>query len=189
MKARIPWVVATVALVASVLLAFACGKASPRGDDGAPFDVETMAYLSEARALHHQAGIKEDSGDLAGAIATMQRLTSASRPHPDRKVPEVEEVLADAFARRAELELRDGKPDAALGSVREGLSHAEAPTFFRGHLVEVQGLIEKARGASFADAGKAEEAKAARERAIRLLDEAVKIQEGVVNASLEGGAK
>ena len=193
MKPRIPSFVAFVAFVAAVALVsslgFACGKASPRGDDGAPFDVETMAYLSEARALHHQAGIKEDAGDVAGAIATMSRLTSAARPHPERKVPEVEEVLADAFARRAELELRDGKPDAALGSVREGLGHAEAPTFFRGHLVEVQGLIEKARGASLADAGKPEEAKAARDRAIRLLDEAVKIQEGVVNASLEGGAK
>ena len=193
MKPRIPSFVAFVAFVAAVALVsslgFACGKASPRGDDGAPFDVETMAYLSEARALHHQAGIKEDAGDVAGAIATMSRLTSAARPHPERKVPEVEEVLADAFARRAELELRDGKPDAALGSVREGLGHAEATTFFRGHLVEVQGLIEKARGASLADAGKPEEAKAARDRAIRLLDEAVKIQEGVVNASLEGGAK
>ena len=189
MKARIPIVVAALALVACLVFAFACGKARPRGDDGAPFDVQTMAYLSEARALHHQAGIREDSGDLVGAIAAMTRLASATRPHPERNVPEVEEVLADAFARRAELELRAGKSDDALATVREGLAHAEAPTFFRGHLIEISGLVEKARGASFADAGKPEEAKVARDRAIRLLDEAVKIQEGVVNASLDGGPK
>jgi len=177
------------ALLAAGALLFACGKGTnPRGGDDAPFDVETMAYLSEARALHHQAGIKEDTGDVPGAIAAMTRLTTAQRPHPERKVPEVEEVLADAYARKAELELRTD-PQAALLSTQEGLKHAESNTFFRGHLLEVEGLVEKARGASFADAGKPEEAKAARERAIRLLDEAVKVQEGVVNASLDGGPR
>ncbi|MBK8216306.1 MAG: hypothetical protein IPK71_21450 [Myxococcales bacterium] len=176
------------ALVALALaLAVACGRSTPRDD--AAFDVETMAYLSEARALHHQAGIREDEGDLPGAIGAMTRLTSAARPHPERRVPEVEEVLADAFARRAELELRAGNTDGAMVSVREGLVHAEGPTFFRGHLLEVEGLVEKARAASFQDAGKNDEAKAARERAIRRLDEAVKIQEAVVNASLDGGAR
>lgn len=177
------------ALALAGALALGCGKGSPRGDDGAPIDVETMAYLSEARALHHQAGIKEDTGDIPAAIAAMARLTSAQRPHPERKVPEVEEVLADAYARKAELELRTNDTGAALGSVQEGLKHAESPTFFRGHLLEVEGLIEKARGSAFADAGKNDEAKAARDRAIRLLDEAVKVQEGVVNASLDGGSK
>lgn len=188
MKPRLPTILVSLALLVSLVVAFACGKGSPRSDDGAPFDVETMAYLSEARALHHQAGLKEDSGDLPGAIAALSRLTTASRPHPERKVPEVEEVLADAFARRAELELRHGKPEEALVSVREGLTHAESPTFFRGHLVEVEGLIEKSRAAAFTDAGKPEEARSARDRAIRLLDDAVKIQEGVVNASLDAGA-
>jgi tetratricopeptide (TPR) repeat protein len=174
-------------LALAVALAVACGRSAP--PDDAPFDVETMAYLSEARALHHQAGIREDTGDLPGAIGAMTRLTSAARPHPDRKVPEVEEVLADAFARRAELELRAGKTEEAMASVREGLVHAEGPTFFRGHLIEVEGLVEKARAAALTDAGKSDEAKAARERAIRRLDEAVKIQEAVVNASLDGGAR
>ncbi len=182
-------VVALLVAVGLVGLTVACGKGNPRGDDGAPIDVETMAYLSEARSLHHQAGIKEDTGDFPGAIAAMARLTAAQRPHPERKVPEVEEVLADAFARKAELELRAGNTNDALATVQQGLPHAESPTFFRGHLLEVQGLVEKARGAAFADAGKPNEAKAARERAIRLLDEAVKVQEGVVNASLDGGAK
>ena len=174
-------------VLVGVLLALvlACGRApTTRADDGAPFDLETMAYLSEARALHHEAGIKEDTGDLPGAIDALARLVSAKKPHPERKTPEVEEVLADAYARRAELELRADKPELALKSVHEGLEHAEGPTFFRGHLLEVEGLIEKARGASLADAGKTEEAKAARARAVELLEQAVKIQDGVISASL-----
>jgi tetratricopeptide (TPR) repeat protein len=173
-----------LALALVIMLVVGCGKREGHVDEGGAFDVETMAYLSEARALHHQAGIKEDSGDLAGAVAALGRLTAATRPHPERTTPEVEEVLADALARRAELELRMGNTDAALASVHEGLRHAEAPTFFRGHLLEVEGLVEKARGGALADAGREEEARAARARAIELLDQAVKVQEGVIVAAL-----
>jgi hypothetical protein len=174
-----------VFLLSTAALTIACGRApSTRTDEGTPFDLETMAYLSEARALHHEAGIKEDSGDVSGAIEALSRLVVAKKPHPERRTPEVEEVLADAYARRAELELRAEKPELALKSIHEGLEHAEGPTFFRGHLLEVEGLVEKARSASFADAGKPEEAKAARARAIELLEQAVKIQDGVISASL-----
>ncbi len=166
----------------ALALTLACGK---RGaEEGSAIDVETMAYLSEARALHHQAGIKEEAGDLPGAVAAMGRLTAATRPHPERRTAEIEEVLADALARRAELELRLGKTEDALASVHEGLTHADGPTFFRGHLLEVEGLVEKARGGALADAGRAEEARVARARALELLEQAVKVQEGVILSSL-----
>ena len=175
-------------VTALVLLALGCGKRDGHVDEGGAFDLETMAYLSEARALHHQAGIKEDSGDLAGAVAALGRLTAAARPHPERTTPEVEEVLVSLPAvNEAAVELRMGNTDAALASVHEGLRHAETPTFFRGHLLEVEGLVEKARGGALADAGREAEARAARERAIDLLDQAVKVQEGVILAALRDG--
>ncbi len=177
-------------LLAIALSLGACTRRPGADDDPVPIDVQTMAYLSEARAFHHQASLKEETNDLPGAIASLERLTRAARPHPDRAVPEVEEVLADAYARLAELELQAGDLAGAERAVKEGLGHATEPTFFRGHLVEVQGLVEKARSASLADAGRPDEARAARERAIQLLDEAVKIQDKVVQGSLrDGGAR
>jgi tetratricopeptide (TPR) repeat protein len=162
-------------------------------EDGTPVDMEIMAFLSEARALHHEANLKEESGDLAGAIGAMERLTAARRPHPDRtgalSPPEVEEVLADAYARLAELRLKKGELDSAAAAVKSGLEHVAEATYFRGHLVEVQGLVEEARAAQLADAGNAEEAARAREHAIQLLEEVVKIQDQVIQRSLgkDGG--
>lgn len=177
-----------LALVAGFGLAPSCSR-HDGSDEGTPVDTEIMAFLSEARALHHEANMKEESGDLAGAAAAMERLVAARRPHPERKGPEVEEVLADAYARLAELRLKKGELDPAASAVKNGLEHVTEATYFRGHLVEVQGLVEEARAAQLADAGNAAEAARAREHAIQLLEEVVKIQEQVIQRSLgkDGG--
>jgi tetratricopeptide (TPR) repeat protein len=158
-------------------------------EDGTPVDMDMMAFLSEARALHHEANLKEENGDLAGAASAMEHLVAARRPHPERKGPEVEEVLADAYARLAELRLKKGELDPAATSVKSGLEHVAEATYFRGHLIEVQGLVEEARAAQLADAGNAAEAAKAREHAIQLLEEVVKIQDQVIQRSLskDGG--
>jgi tetratricopeptide (TPR) repeat protein len=172
-----------VVLTASLL---GCGRRDGGADsDGgaAVVDTDLMAFLSEARAFHHQANLKEEAGDLAGAAAAMERLTAARRPH-DRAMPEVEEVLADAYARLAELDLRQNDSGRAAAAVKNGLAHAPEPTYFRGHLLEVEGLVEEARAGTLADAGKADEAARARERAIQLLEEVVRIQDQVIQRSL-----
>lgn len=189
-------VLALVALLVAAAIAIAVGCSQKGGGEsdqaGAPpIDTDIMAFLSEARALHHQANLKEDAGDVAGAIASMERLVTAKRPHPERKAPEVEEVLADAYARLAELELKRGGLEAASKAIDSGLTHAPDATYFRGHLVEVQGLVMEATAEGLADAGKKEEAARARERAIQLLEEVVKIQDQVIQRSLasrDGGA-
>ena len=178
-----------LALAALVLFASGATVALTRSHDvhGDVVDKELLAFLSEARALHHEANLEESNADLAGAARTMERLVAARRPHDG---PEVEEVLADAYARLAELELRQDALAPAAKAVENGLAHAPAPTYFRGHLVEVQGLVEEARAAQLADAGKVAEAAAARNRAIALLEDVVKIQDQVIQTSLaDGGAK
>ena len=159
--------------------------------DAAPVvDLQVMAFLSEARALHHEANIKEDEGDLASAVTVMMRLVRATHPHADQTIPEVEEVLADAWARLAELNLKQRDLDAAARAVTEGLAHAPEPTYFRGHLLEVEGIILEARATDLADAGKKNEAQRARARAIELLQEAVKVQEQVIGRALgDGGTR
>ncbi len=186
------------ALSVASLGASACQRhpaASSEDDAGAPVDVEIMAYLSEARALHHEANLKESAGDLPGAILALDRLTGARRPHEGTRVPEVEEVLADTYARVAELRLRSGDTENAGRAVEVGLAHAPAPTYFRGHLLEVSGVVEETRAAQLLDAGESTASAGARARAIRLLEEAVSVQEKVVHESLgaddagEGGLR
>ena len=184
------WAIALGAIAASIVLAFvlAIGCAHDSGDQGGAtvIDTEVMAYLSEARALHHQANLKEEAGDIPGAVGAMERLVAARRPHPEAKLPEVEEVLADAYARLAELELKRNGLNAAGRAIDTGLTHAPEATYFRGHLVEVQGLVMEANAAELADAGKKEEAAKARDKAIELLEEVVKIQDQVIQKSLAG---
>lgn len=192
---RLRIVLATLAVLA-IALAIAIGCRERDGgeqDTSQVVDMELMAFLSEARALHHQANLKEEANDLPGAGAAMQRLVTARRPHEDKgkATPEVEEVLADAYARLAELQLRQNALEPASEAIKAGLAHAPEPTYFRGHLIEVEGLVEEARAASLADAGKPEEAARAREKAIQLLEEVVRIQDQVIQRSLaarDGGA-
>jgi tetratricopeptide (TPR) repeat protein len=171
------------AAIGTLLLALAASACSRSTSDEAtpPVDTELMAFLSEARALHHEATMKEQNGDLPGAIAALDRLAAARRP---RHAPEVEEVLADTFARLGELHLENGDVGHANDAIRQGLEHAPEATYFRGHLLEVEGLVEEARAASYADAGDAIEAQRAREKAIALLEEVVRIQDQVIQRSL-----
>ena len=155
-------------------------------DAGPVVGVEVMAFLSEARALHHDANVREETGNVPAAIAALDRLTQARRPHEGTRVPEVEEVLTDTHARIAELRLRNGDLDGASKDIKAGMAHAPEATYFRGHLLEVDGIIEEARAATLADAGKKEDAQQARARALALLHDAVLVQEKVIERSLEG---
>jgi len=151
-------------------------------------DNEVMAFLSGARARHHVADLKEDASDLAGAADEMEKLVAMPKPHPNMVVVEVEEVLADAYARLAELRLRLGDKAAASRSVGKSLEHADAPTYFRGHALEVKGLIDSAAYKELLAAGKTAEAEEARQRAMDALDQAAQVQYQVIFKKLPGDA-
>lgn len=177
----------------------ACSKAQDAGappscvaGDAAstPIDTDVMAFLSAARARHHEANLKEDAGDLSGAVDAMQKLVTMKTPHPTSIVVEVEEVLADAHARLAELRLKTKDVDGAARDATKGLGHAIAPTYFRGHLLEVLGIAEEERAKQLDLAGRADDARQARARAIQLFHEVVGIQSQVIERSLgDGGTK
>jgi tetratricopeptide (TPR) repeat protein len=148
-------------------------------------DEALMAFLSAARALHHEADLHERAGDRQGAVASLERLVALPAP----RAVEVDEVLADAHARLAELHLQQGNLEAADRDVQAGLERVKGPTYFRGHLLEVEGLLEEARAGALADAGKADEASRARARAVGLLEEAVQVQERVIDRALADGGR
>ncbi|HEY8086270.1 MAG TPA: hypothetical protein VIF09_00445 [Polyangiaceae bacterium] len=150
---------------------------------GPAVDESLLAFLSAARSLHHEADVKVAAGDRPGAVAALERLVALPAPH----AVEVDEVLADAHARLAELRLQTGDLAGAQNDVQAGLEHVSGPTYFRGHLLEVEGLVAEARASSLADAGKADEATRARGRAVALLEEAVQVQQQVIEHALGDG--
>jgi len=189
-RAHLAGLMLFVATVAGIALA-QCAKseAVSNESDAAIVDNELLAFLSLARAHHHEANLLEDDGDVGGAIGALQKIVDAPKPHAGERVPEIEEVLADAYARMAELELRRKDTAAAKRDVEAGLSHATEPTYFRGHLLEVFGIVEETRTADLKDAGNLGESEIARKHALELLHQAVDVQEGVINHVLDAGTK
>ncbi len=157
-------------------------------EDAAVVDTQLLAFLSLARAHHHEANLKEQAGDVSGAIDALEQIVSAPKPHAGTTIPEVEEVLADTYARIAELRLSRGDTDGAKQDVESGLVHATEPTYFRGHLLEVYGIIEEQRTAKLTDAGSTDEAAKARAHALSLLKQAVDIQEKVIGHVLDASS-
>jgi hypothetical protein len=137
-----------------------------------------LAFLSQARSAHHVADQREAEGDVTAALRALQGLTTG--PKPPLGSPEVNEVLADTRARIADLLSRSGRFEQADREVEEGLTSAKQPSYFRGHLFEVRGLVEERREKALRGNGRAQEADQARERSLSAYEEAMKIQAEVI---------
>lgn len=175
-------------LVALALLiampSFGCAK---RAASTEALDEVVLAYLSNARSLHHEADLAEDSGDIKGAIAALDRLLA--KPEP-RKAPEIDEVIADTHARLADLRSKSGDFQLATKHVDQGLVRAPSVSYFRGHLLEVRGLVEERLAKDLALKGDAPGAAAAKDRAMRAYEDAILIQDEVIKkGTLDGGNK
>jgi tetratricopeptide (TPR) repeat protein len=180
-------------LIAFSLALAGCQEAAPAGagtcacaEAQAPVDPALLAFLSRARALHHEADIAEGARDLSRASAAIERLIAGPSPGSHK---EVDEVLADAHARLAELRAAAGDVEGALRAVDQGLLKAPGATYFRGHLFEVRGVIGERQAADLAARGQADAAQRLRQRALDDSDEAVKIQEEVIRQTLTKGGK
>lgn len=161
--------------------------ACPPGE-GPVVDATLVAFLSKARAAHHRADLALAAGDRPEAVAALVGLVEG--PAPVRTAPEAREVLADTRARLAELRSSDGDFDAAERDVEAGLALATETTHFRGHLLEVRGLVEQRRAKALVDSGDVAGAERARERAMAALQAAIDNQDEVIRRALgDGGAR
>lgn len=191
MRARI-----AVVLAGALALA-ACSRAEqatpspqvtcPSVDAGTPVDARLLAFLSSARAAHHLADEREESHDLAGAVAVLRKLVTGPVPGGDKPRPEAAEVLADTHARLADLESQLGQFDNAAKDVGDGLELAGGTSYFRGHLFEVRGLVDQRQAKTLADAGDAKGAAAAKQRAIDAFEQAMTIQNEVIGKAVPDG--
>lgn len=186
---------ALAALLAAAPLG--CGRSGDRPGTGAPgpagscapcaeapvVDPVLLAFLSKARAAHHRADLSIEAGDRAGAIRALEPIVTGAAP--PGALPEVAEVTADTRARLAELRSEDGDFDGALRDVEAGLAAARGPSHFRGHLVEVRGVVEERRARALAARGEAEAAERARKAAMAAFEEAIAIQDEVIAEALK----
>lgn len=146
-----------------------------------PVDAGLVAFLSKARAAHHSGDLAESAGQLELAIRHVEVVVAEPLPAPG---PEVDEVLADAYARLADLKSRTGKFDDASRDVDRGLERARQTTHFRGHLFEVRGLVEERRMKALEAAGDGAGAERARKAALAAFEEAIRIQDEVIKELL-----
>ena len=149
-----------------------------------PVDQALLAFLSRARSAHHIADQAEAERDLQRAARALSSVVDGALPHQEANGPEVTEVLADTLARLADFESQLGDYDAAAGHVARGLERlSPTPTYFRGHLYEVSGLIEERRAQSLESRGDKEGAAQAKNKALDALETAMKVQASVIEAS------
>ncbi len=190
--------VALLALIMATLVACADGppdapdapsrSASPAASDcacapSAPvIDPALLAFLSKAKALHHQADLAEDDKNTAAAIEALERVVDSPLPPGEPLAVEVREVMADTLARSAELRSRDDY-QAALKDINRGLQLASERSHYRGRLMEVLGVVEEREFKRLEAAGDPAAA-AAKERALKALEEAVAIQDDVIKRAL-----
>jgi tetratricopeptide (TPR) repeat protein len=168
------------------------GDASPAAsstcacEGTAVVDPALLAFLSKVRSAHHQADLAEAAGQRERAIEALEQVASGPKPKTPASgtAPEVAEVLADTLARLADLRSAGGDFDRAGRDVEQGLSLATTPTHFRGHLVEMRGVIEERRSIALKDKGDQPGAEQARRNAIAAFEQAIEIQDQVIQSAL-----
>jgi len=188
------WLVATLLATGSLAGSqSSCSRTSPPGpsplssasaEAGPPIDPPLLAFLSRARSAHHRADAFEEQGHLGRAIVELMRVIDGPLPRPNDPYPETREVLADTHARLADLRSRQGQFEEALSDIQAGLGLAAEPTYFRGHLFEVKGLVEERRSQALREAGDDAGSERARQHALEAFDQAMTIQAKVIESAL-----
>lgn len=149
-------------------------------------DPALLAFLSKARAAHHEADLAEDAKDTKGALAALDQIIKGPLPGGAPVPAEVAEVIADARARRADLESANGDVASALREIDAGLAYAVTPTHFRGHLFEVKGIVIERQIAALKEKGDSRGVEKAKAEAITAFNEAIEIQNKVIEGALRG---
>ena len=195
MKARLLFALGALSLASLS----GCGRAERSNEGSAPectctgdpvVDKALVAFLSKARAVHHEADAALDAGDPKKAITVLRSLVSGPRPRSGQETaPEVLEVVADTHARLADLESEAGDFDAAQKDVDLGLALAQKPTHFRGHLFEIRGIVLEREAKASKEKGDLPGAVKAATGAVEAFEQAIKIQDQVITEALGNAGK
>ena len=162
-----------------------CGPESA----GAPVDPALLAFLSRARAAHHLADSQEEQHPQA-ALTSLRAILDGPLPgRPETRPAEVLEVLADTSARVADLESQIEDYNRAVRSINAALPWVPEPSYFRGHLFEVLGIVEERRARALTQSGSAQAAEQAKNRALAAFEQSMSIQAEVIRTSSADAGK
>lgn len=187
-----PWIAAGAgaAAVIAALAAVQCTREATAGSTSdcacagqAIVDGPLLAFLSRARTAHHQADLTQEDGDLDLAVAALERVVTGPRPD----APEAIEVVADTYARLADLRSDLGDFEPALRDVEAGLALTARPTHFRGHLLEIKGVVLERRYRALDARGETDAAARAKGEALEAFKGAIDVQDQVIDDALSDG--
>jgi len=174
------------------LLVFGCARRERScgpGSGGAPVDPALLAFLSRARAAHHIADSQEERQPQQ-ALKTLRSIVDGPLPgRPETRPAEVLEVLADTSARVADIESQAEDFDTAVQSISKALPWVPEPSYFRGHLYEVLGLIEERHARALTRSGNPAAAELAKNRALSAFEQSMTIQAEVIRSSSADAGK
>jgi tetratricopeptide (TPR) repeat protein len=178
------------ALVALALMLTA-GCAAKRADlcpcpEGKQLDQELMLVLSSARALHHQADIHLQQGEVESAIEAVRQILALKL---DAKWPEAEEVRLDATARLAKLLLNKGDDEPALTLVDSAIASAPRESFYLSNVHSVRGEILEQRSKRLDGQGNKEGARQSAREAIAAFERSIAINKRLQQQLLPGGKR
>ena len=185
-----------------VLLALGGGGCSREGAplpspctdaSGNPVDPTLLAFLSRARSAHHSADRHEEQGRLDDAIQALETLSRGPLPQRAEQptlseqsplAPEVREVLADTHARLADLQSQQKQFERAENDIRRGLELVPQRNYFRGHLLEMRGVVAERQAKDLKAKGQAQQAAELERRALNAFEESMKIQAEVIDEAV-----
>jgi tetratricopeptide (TPR) repeat protein len=149
-----------------------------------PLEQDLMLVLASARALHHQADIHLQQGQVDRAIEAVRGILALGL---DPKWPEAEEARLDAVARLAKLLQSRGEEQEALDLADREIRGARRESFYLSNLHSVRGEILQARSKRLDGEGKKEEARASAREAIAAFERSIAINKRLQQQQLRGG--
>jgi tetratricopeptide (TPR) repeat protein len=154
--------------------------------DGKTLDQELMIVLSSARALHHQADIHLEQGEVEHAVEAVRQILSLKL---DATWPEAEEVRLDATARLAKLLLGRGDEAAALEAADKAIAAGPRASFYLSNLHSVRGEILEHRAKRLDREGKRDDAKRSGLDAIAAYEQSIRINKQLQQQLLQQGGR
>ena len=154
--------------------------------EGKPLDQELLLLLSSTRALHHQADLYLQQGEVDRAIEAVRGILALKL---DPKWPEAEEARLDAVARLAKLLLGKGDEREALAIADRELGGTRRESFYLSNLHSVRGEILDARTKRLDREGKKEEARESAREAIAAFERSIAINKRLQQQLRSGGGR
>ncbi len=136
-------------------------------------DKQLMACLGAIRAYHRQADLhlaRNKPGQARGAVEQIVSMKCIQR-----KNPEIQEAVLDAYGRLARLYMQQGELKEAARWLTKGMQRKGPPSFFRANLYMVHGDLLDARATALDKAGKKTEADQLRRQAIDAFERSSKM--------------